>query len=202
MAIQEACTCDVGGGDFRRPDHSLGCYWYRAPVATKTEAEINAEKAAKPRPDLLPARELYHLARVTQAGSSVCGVLDLLARFEHTLDPDWLRAVVGELAAWAGISTAELVLRAGEVMGYGFRKHGRCTWRVAGTEQADPQTHYASGVRHVVERWDNPDAHEEGSGKPVLWHAAAQFILTLDLLMDPPKLEGVNDGRGMITGRP
>lgn len=173
----------------------------RAEPRLKTEAEINAEKAAKPRPDLLPARELARVAY--QAHSMVAAdVFSALSRFEDTLDPESLAFVVVTIARWEGCSVGELLLHAGDVMGYGFRKHGRCTWRVAGTEQADPQTHYASGVRHLLERMDDADAREEGSGRPVLWHAAAQFLITLDLLADPPTIEGVNDGRGMITGRP
>lgn len=170
-------------------------------VPTKTEAEINAEKAAKPRPDLLPARELHRIA-VFLENWEVANVLGSLAAFEDTLEPIWLTRAVVELAQWSGETIGAFLLGCGEVMGYGFRKHGRCTFRVAGSEQADPQTHYASGVRHVLERWDNPAAVEEGSGRPVLWHAGAQFLLTLDLLNDPPTIVGVNDGRGMITGRP
>lgn len=166
---------------------------------TKTRAEIDAEKAAKPRPDLLPAREL---ARVAHLAGHPNAALDRLARFEDTLDPNELAVAIGQLATWAGEDLGTFLLNCGAVMGYGFRKHGRCTWRVAGTEQADPQTHYASGVRHVLERMADQDAREEGSGFPVLWHAGYQFLITLDLLVDPPKLEGVNDGRGMITGRP
>jgi hypothetical protein len=167
----------------------------------KTEAEINAEKAAKPRPDLLPARELERVANANGDLDASC-VLRWLAEFEDTLELEHLAKAVTWLAAWADEPVGEFLLHCGEVMGYGFRKHGWCTWRVAGTEQADPQTHYASGVRHVLERMADPDKREEGSGKPVLWHAGAQFLITANLLADPPKLVGINDGRGMITGRP
>lgn len=171
-------------------------------VTTKSRAEIEAEKAAKPRPDLLPAREIHRVLHEAEVDRVVIDVWHWLARFEDTLEPKFLADAVVVLARWEGVSLGAFLLGAGEVMGYGFRKHGRCTFRVAGTEQADPQTHYASGVRHLLEKLDNAAAVEEGSRRPVLYHAGAQFLLALDLLVDPPKLEGVNDGRGMITGRP
>lgn len=95
----------------------------------RTRAEIDDEKAHKPRPDLLPAHAL------------IC---------------------------------------AGRAMGYGYRKHGDCTWREAGTEQADPRTHLASAMRHLLEHLRDPKACEEGSGLPVLWHAAAQLLIAVE----------------------
>lgn len=77
------------------------------------------------------------------------------------------------------------ILGAGKVMGYGFRKHGNCTWRIAGTEQADPQTHYASALRHLLEYGDNPNAIEEGSGLPVLYHALSQIAILIDCIDNP-----------------
>lgn len=97
----------------------------------KSEQEINAEKAAKPRPDLIP-----------------------------------------------GTAT----LAEGAVDAYGFFKHGPCTWKIAGTEQADPQTHIASACRHIAEYLDNQNAVESGSGLPVLWHARAQLGIAIDCI--------------------
>ena len=97
----------------------------------KSEEQINAEKAAKPRPDLIPGSAL---------------------------------------------------LAMGEVMSYGWGKHGDCTWKHAGTEQADPRTHVASAIRHLAEYLDDPDATEEGSGLPVLWHAASQLTIAIDCI--------------------
>lgn len=76
---------------------------------------------------------------------------------------------------------ATAILRCGEVMGYGFRKHGDCTWRKEGTEQADVKTHLASAVRHLLERLEDSEAVEEGSGMPVLWHCMAQIAIAIDL---------------------
>lgn len=121
---------------------------FGAPVAQRTEAEINAEKASKPRPDLVPARALHGAAMV---------------------------------------------------MGYGFRKHGVCTWRVAGTEQADPQTHWASLLRHLIEFALDPYARESGSGYPVLWHALSQLAILIDLVENPPDAPGANDGAWSIN---
>lgn len=115
---------------------------------TKTREQIEAEKAGKPRPDLIPARAIF--------GS-------------------------------------------GMVMGYGTRKHGNCTWRVAGTEQADPQTHLASLERHINEFKLDPDAREGGSGFPVLWHAMSQLAILIDLMENPPQSPHVNDGGGTLA---
>lgn len=119
-------------------------------VRRLTAAEVSAEKAAKPRPDLAPAIAIMGLAHV---------------------------------------------------LAYGFRKHGVCTWRVAGSEQADPQTHLASLERHILEFKLDPNAREEGSGFPVLWHALAQLAILIDLMEDPPTRSGVNDKRCLIEGR-
>lgn len=117
---------------------------------SKTREQIEAEKAGKARPDLLPARAIHG---------------------------------------------------GGCVMGYGYRKHGVCTWRVAGTEQADPQTHLASLERHINEFKLDPTAREEGSGMPVLWHALAQLAILIDLVENPARVPGENDGEWGITAR-
>jgi hypothetical protein len=104
----------------------------------KSEQEINAEKAHKSRPDLLPASAL---------------------------------------------------MAAGRVMGYGLRKHGNCTWRVAGTEQADPRTHVASMIRHALAACEDPTAIDEESGLPhlacVITQAAIAFDCTVRLEVPP-----------------
>lgn len=117
---------------------------------SKTREQIEAEKATKPRPDLIPARAIYG---------------------------------------------------GGRVMGYGFKKHGVCTWRVAETEQADPQTHLASLERHINEFKLDPSAREEGSGMPVLWHAFAQLAILIDLVENPARIPNENDGEWGITSR-
>jgi hypothetical protein len=75
---------------------------------------------------------------------------------------------------------AAALLAVGDCMGYGYRKHGDCTWTVEGTEQADPRTHLASAMRHLLEHLADPNATEEGSGLPVLWHAAAQVLIAVE----------------------
>jgi hypothetical protein len=79
------------------------------------------------------------------------------------------------------------ILGAGKVMGYGFRKHGNCTWRIAGTEQAEVSTHTASALRHVLEYLENPDAVEDGSGLPVLYHALSQIAIAIDCHENPAR---------------
>ena len=151
---------------------------------------IDVEKAAKPRPDLLPlaffvdSDELWMVMR---------GLLDAVTQpvaAPYIYDAaERLATVIGP-HAW---------LRAGEVMGYGVRKHGRTTWRVVGTAQAEPQTHLASAIRHLLEWRADHDAVEEGSGLPVLWHALAQLAICWDLLQHPPTgTPGVHDGRGVL----
>jgi hypothetical protein len=168
----------------------------RAGVKTKTRAEIEAEKAAKPRPDLLPARSLSMVVH------GVGEVFALLGDYFKTGHVDDLGPVFGAVLdelvrIEVAKSRADAVLLAGEIMGVGFRKHGPCTWRVAGTEQADPQCHYASLVRHLLEHAaglvSDPD-----SGKHPLLHAVCQIAIMINLLDDPPGVEGKNDGRAMI----
>lgn len=178
----------------------------------KTEQEINAEKAAKPRPDLLPARALQAIDRAmpetdyTSDRDHVLDALRELIAFRESCGVARL-AVAAVHVAWVlgepecDGAFAFACMAGGRVMGYGFRKHGNCTWRVAGTEQADPQTHVASAERHLLEYLIDPEAREDGSGLPVLEHAFSQLCITIDLVLDPPALQGKNDGHGTVTGR-
>ncbi len=72
------------------------------------------------------------------------------------------------------------LIAGGAVQAYGKYKHGNCTWKEEGTEQADPQSHIASAMRHMAEYLDNPDALEKGSNLPVLWHAQNQIAIAID----------------------
>lgn len=149
----------------------------------KTEQEINAEKALKPRPDLIPGLAL-------QQCLSAKGV-DWGQRVTQVLGPEgpnaercqmlyqWSQARVNA-DPWANL------IPMGQVMAYGYHKHGHATWRHAGTEQADPETHWASACRHLCEYLADRHATESGSGLPVLWHAMVQCVITMDLLLDPP----------------
>lgn len=56
---------------------------------------------------------------------------------------------------------ASALMAAGCVMGYGSRKHGDCTWRVAGTKQADSREHVASMMRHAIRVADDIDSVDE-----------------------------------------
>lgn len=108
-------------------------------MSCKTEAEINAEKAAKPALDVTPP---------------------------------------------------ELMLAAGRALGYGKAKHGVATsdgwgtWRVAGTQQAEPLTHYACLLRHLL-LWRAGEERDAESGLSHLDHAAAQLAILLDLHARP-----------------
>ena len=122
---------------------------------------------------------------------------------------------------------SELVLAAGRAIGYGVSKHGIATadgwgtWRVAGTQQADPLTHYGCLRRHLA-AWRAGEASDPESGLSHLDHAAAQLAILLDLLARPPvtaappvtvgsafaagAIEGQNpigiDADGHVTGCP
>lgn len=169
----------------------------------KTEQEINAEKAHKSRPDLVPATAtLLLIGAPNPRDPSIADAHQHLVWFRRNLDREHLARAMLHVNGAIGESTPAALLCAGEVMGYGFRKHGRCTWRVAGTEQADPQTHLASAERHLLEYLADQHAVEEGSGLSVLWHAFSQLCILYDLIVDPPKIVGVNDGRGMVGERP
>ncbi len=101
-------------------------------MAPKTQAEIDAEKREKSRPDWIPGTALHE---------------------------------------------------EGLVQGYGGRKHGECTWRVAGTEQAKPETHIASAMRHLIEILRHgPAARDPESGLLHAAHARAQLGIAIDCL--------------------
>lgn len=106
-------------------------------MTIKTATEIDAEKQAKPRLDLVPP---------------------------------------------------ELMLAAGRALGYGAAKHGVPdgnggfgTWRTAGTQQAEPLTHYACLMRHLL-AWRSGEIVDPESGLSHLDHAAAQLAILLDLV--------------------
>ena len=169
------------------------------PPTTKTRAEIEAEKAAKPRPDLLPAAML---ACGTVTHESISASFASLSRYLKTRDATHLGEASGHILVElvrVGVAPtiADALMLAGEIMGVGFRKHGPCTWRVAGTEQADPQCHYASLVRHLLEHCAGITADPD-SGKHPLLHAVCQISIMINLLDDPPSELGKNDGRAMI----
>ena len=169
---------------------------------TKTMEEINAEKKLKSRPDLIPAAVLQRFYKAydpMRAGFKTFvsrEAVDALLRFGAEGDLDGLFEAMAITARIRGTGHA---LAMGRVMAYGYNKHGVCTWRVAGTEQADPQTHYASALRHLLEYSADPLAVEEGSGLPVLDHALSQMAILANLVMDPPDRPGENDGRWRIA---
>lgn len=112
---------------------------------TKSAEEINAEKASKPRVDIVPPA---------------------------------------------------LMLAAGRALGYGTKKHGVPedndgfgTWRTPNTQQADPLTHYACLMRHLL-LWRSGEVIDPvergGSGLPHTDHAAAQLAILIDLLERAP----------------
>lgn len=111
-------------------------------MPTKSRAEIDAEKAHKSRPDLLPA--------------------------------------VGLLAC-------------GDVQAFGLAKHGPCTWRVAGTAQAKPETHGASGSRHAAHAFEDPWSTDPDTGLLHLAHLGAQVLIELDCLRrsDPERFDAI-----------
>lgn len=150
--------------------------------------EVAEEKAAKPRPDLLPGRALSFVQQVKECQGNRLGVweVETLAG-PHLPYSVEIACVFNDIVVHMGCGYAQALLNIGECMGYGFRKHGMCTWRIADGGQDCPRTHFASLVRHVLEYRANPAAKEEGSGFPVLWHAACQALITLDLMLDPPK---------------
>ncbi|MEL6705868.1 MAG: dATP/dGTP diphosphohydrolase domain-containing protein [Bacteroidota bacterium] len=83
----------------------------------------------------------------------------------------------------------EALLAIGKTLGYGFDKHGVQTWKEPENPQADPAVHLASAMRHIVEYQIDPNATEEGSGMPVLWHAAAQLCILIDCIERKKKQE-------------
>jgi hypothetical protein len=163
----------------------------------KTTVQINAEKALKPRPDLLPAGALLALGWLEE--TPVTEAYDALLQFRDS--PDDVDRLVLAMQYVANVIGTGVLLAGGRVMSYGAHKHGNCTWRVAGSEQADPQTHLASAERHLLEYLGDPAAVEEGSGFPVLWHAFSQICIVYDLVTNPPLVVGENDGLGTVTKR-
>lgn len=98
--------------------------------ATLTREQVDAEKATKSRPDLIPG----------------------LAR-----------------------------LAVGRVQAAGFLKHGDQTWKVLGTEQANPQSHMASAERHLAQCQQDLGALND-TNLPHLWHAAAQLLIAIECI--------------------
>lgn len=149
----------------------------------KTEQEINAEKALKSRPDLVPSKAYGRCCCDKPYGwrTSVTDVLGPKGASQEAVCVlfQWARQRVGS-NDWTNL------LALGKVMAYGRAKHGYCTWRVAGTKQANPEEHWASACRRLCEYLADEWATEEGSGLPVLLHAMTQCVITMDLLIDPP----------------
>ncbi len=173
-----------------------------------TREQIELEKAMKPRADLIPFTAIEEIesaletvdleeARVVSVGTIVRRAWEDLAAFAKYQNAEVLACAGANLAiAIAKIDCVPLdialqhaALRAGHVQGYGRRKHGRCTWRVFGTEQSLPETHVASATRHVIEYEIDPDAIEGGSRLPVLLHAFAQDCIAIDCAVDPARPE-------------
>lgn len=78
---------------------------------------------------------------------------------------------------------------AGDAFAYGVAKHGipngRGTYRIAGTEQAETQTHVASFERHWL-AWKRGEECDPESGLSHLAHAMAQLAIVVDLVRNPP----------------
>jgi hypothetical protein len=123
-------TDDTASAHARRAGYDRGQY-IGGPAERLTREEIEAEKAAQPRPDLCPGAAL---------------------------------------------------LAIGEVMAYGYGKHGRCTWRTPGTKQAEPETHIASAFRHLAKMGPAYDALDDESGLPHLHCALSQLAIAVDCI--------------------
>jgi hypothetical protein len=123
-------TDDTASAHARRAGYDRGQY-IGGPAERLTREEIDAEKAAQPRPDLCPGAAL---------------------------------------------------LAIGEVMAYGYGKHGRCTWRTPGTKQAEPETHIASAFRHLAKMGPAYDALDDESGLPHLHCALSQLAIAVDCI--------------------
>ena len=163
-------------------------------IHTTPPEEIAAEKAAKLRYDLIPVASWPRMAYATEARNVAASVGWGRREALRTL----ICMIRGTIRGHADYADADDDAAA-TVMAYGRAKHGRSTYRVAGSEQSRPETHWASCVRHLVEHHRDPKAVESGSGYPVLWHALAQALITLDLLVCPVEgPDGEHDGRGML----
>ncbi len=165
----------------------------------RTRTEIEAEKATKPRPDLLPPRALA-MALEADGFTEIAAAFDCFAAYMRSRETDALAGALEHVLEEIEGRPALALMDAGEIMGVGYRKHGPCTWRIAGTEQAEPQTHYASAVRHLLEYCAGVE-QDPDSGKSPLLHAVCQIAIMINLLEDPPEHPDDNDGRAMI-GRP
>jgi hypothetical protein len=128
-------TDDTASAHARRAGYDRGQY-IGGPAERLTREEIEAEKAAQPRPDLCPGAAL---------------------------------------------------LAIGEVMAYGYGKHGRCTWRTPGTKQAEPETHIASAFRHLAKMGPAYDALDDESGLPHLHCALSQLAIAVDCMRVAPE---------------
>ena len=88
-----------------------------------------------------------------------------------------------------------LIFAAARGYGYGIKKHGRPkgtsgfgTWRIPNTRQADPLTHYASLMRHLL-KWRDGEVVDPDSGEDLIEHleaAAAQLGTLIDIVKHPP----------------
>lgn len=180
---------------------------------TLSREQIEQEKQGKPRVDLVPATALAAIGDALATwdasynGEVLSRALSCLAygaraRSIPALAEAWIWcAVTYHYTDGLAVAVGKALLVAGEIMAVGLRKHGLCTWRVAGTEQADPQTHYASACRHVAEAFAGLEADRD-SGRPPLTHALTQIAILIDLLVDPPMVAGENDGHAMLPPPP
>ena len=88
------------------------------------------------------------------------------------------------------------ILAAARGFAFGVWKHGHPphtngygTWRIAGTKQAEPLTHYASLLRHLL-KWRAGEVIDSDSGDFQLEHleaACSQLAVLVDLVKNPPK---------------
>ena len=81
----------------------------------------------------------------------------------------------------------------GDVKAYGLCKHGDCTWKKAGTEQADPQTHVASASRHMSDVFDDLWSVDAATGLLNMAHLGAQICIALDCMRraDPARFDAI-----------
>lgn len=169
----------------------------------KTREQIEAEKAAKPRPDLLPWTAIEMIAeRMPKLVKHTTRELVTMAWEDlawYTKEPS--ATILAEAAVSIAVAIALIdevpleaalphaCMRGGFVMGYGRRKHGRMTWRVPNTDQASAETHSASAARHCIEWLIDETATETGSKLPVLLHAFSQVCIAIDCIRHPAASE-------------